>query len=81
MNKFLEKIFFIILLFSFNETLANRYCGFKNTIKVRGAAFIPRTGLFREIYGIGGCPELEVARMVCNCLEVWGNFDWFFKNG
>lgn len=51
-------------------------------LKLRGAAFIPQSDLFRDIYGTaGGCVELEYAYHIKSYLNLWGNFDWFSKKG
>ena len=53
-----------------------------NSLKIRAAAFIPTSKLFREIYQtVGPCIELEYAYRFRDYLEGWGNFDWFFKHG
>lgn len=51
-----------------------------SSLKIRSAGFIPASKLFREIYQTAAaCLELEYAFKFRDYLEIWGNFDWLFK--
>ena len=77
MNSVLKKIVTLSLVVSFYQAYA-----IEGEIKVRGAAFIPTSKLFRCIYGkAGGCFEIEGAVSLCDYGQLWANFDWFSKCG
>lgn len=78
MNRILKKILILTLSISLQASTANN----KNSFKIRAAAFIPTSKLFREIYKTAGaCTELEYAYRFRDHLEIWGNFDWFSRHG
>lgn len=55
-----------------------------NKTEVRGAAFMPASEQFRNLYGnVLPSLQIEQARGFKNVpyLEVWGNFEWIFSNG
>lgn len=53
-----------------------------HSFKIRSAAFIAQSKLFRKIYDTAGpCIELEYAYRIKRHLEVWGNFDFFWQDG
>ena len=50
--------------------------------KVRGAAFIPTSSLFREIYGSAvGNFDAEMAVTIFKHLQIWANFDYASAHG
>lgn len=51
-------------------------------VKVRGAAFIPQSKLFRDIYGkVAGTFDVEVATSVLPHVDLWANIDGLVKHG
>ena len=51
-------------------------------IEVRGAAFLPSSTLFKDIYGnTGGCIQLEADTSFYGRWGLWSNLDWLSKKG
>ncbi len=56
--------------------------GENNEFKVRAAAFIHSSKLFRRIYKpVGPCVELEYAHCLSEHTDVWANGDYFYSRG
>ncbi len=54
----------------------------KNTFQVRVDAFFPASDRFRHIYGtVAPSYEVEASRKLNSFIDIWANFDWFFKHG
>lgn len=58
------------------------FADYQSSVEIRGAAFIPASQRFRNIYGdVGPSYQIEASTKLCNCLDGWANIDWFTKNG
>jgi opacity protein-like surface antigen len=58
-------------------TYTSAYTGSRYEAKIRGAAFIPSSDAFRDIYGtVMGNVDAEFAVQVHKYLQVWANFDY-----
>jgi hypothetical protein len=52
------------------------------TVVLRGAAFLPTSERFNEIYGRSiGNYQIEVAGTFFSCYRSWMNLDWVYKKG
>lgn len=75
MNRFMFKALLVLLSltgYSYAET----------SVKVRAAAFLPASSLFREIYGKGMTSyQLEAVTDYNDCYDLWANVDLLNRNG
>lgn len=71
-------IIFCMLLLATHRSYADTCSG----LKVRAAAFVPSSQLFRTIYGkVSASMQLEATTQVCDCVDFWANLDFFAKHG
>lgn len=78
----MNKLF--ISMMAFIAATALNYAGDLNSLHGRGAAFIPMSHKFREIYGhVGASVQAEYGRTFegLRNFGIWGNGEWICMNG
>ena len=79
MTKFIFAISLTLLIVKNIQPICAEH---KSSVALRGAAFVPASERFRDIYGdVGANYQIEACTDLTRCLDGWLNANWFMKHG